>query len=137
MSAVPRAMLLLTAGHSGDLLVKLPEALLSRSVSSHLSESRLWPNSSHMDSSREERHWDQDLEAGAHAKISIAFPFLVLSLFILLPVPGSSTFSRRGQWLQRPLILPQLLQNPIRPQSCHPVTDASEHHRYETCKQDI
>lgn len=94
----PEAMLLLTAGHSVDLMVMFPEVLLSRSVTSHLLESRLWPNSSCMGSSREERHWGNALEACAHANINITFPFLVLSLFILLPLHGSSTFPRRGQW---------------------------------------
>lgn len=93
----PEAVLLLTAGDSVDLLVMFPEVLLSKSVTSHLLESRLWPNSSYMGSSREERHWGKDLEAGAHANIGITFPFLV-SLFILLPLPGSSTFPRWGQW---------------------------------------
>lgn len=93
----PEAMLLLAAGHCVDLLVMLPELLLSKSVTPHLLKSRLWPNSSHMASSREERHRGKDLEAGAHAITSVTFPFLVL-FFILLPLPGSSTFPRRGQW---------------------------------------
>lgn len=74
----PEAMLLLAAGHCVDLLVMLPELLLSKSVTPHVLESRLWPNSSHMASSREERHRGKDLEAGAHAITSVIFPFLVL-----------------------------------------------------------
>lgn len=37
-------------------------------------------------------------QASAPLSISITFPFLVLSLFVLLSLPGSPIFPGRGQW---------------------------------------
>lgn len=92
------------------LLLKLPELLLSRSgfvplpsfgVHAVVKQPPQWAAAKQRSARVRSTRAARTRQAGAPG---IASPFLTLSLFILLSLPGSPASSRRGQWGQRPLI---------------------------------